>query len=335
VVVQLHTDAGVTGLGEMSDVNWEPDDASVRALADTLEPLLLGRDLMARGPLMEDLARHDWEHQVLCGVDIAVHDAVARALQVPLHELLGGAFRHRLPFAYPLAPCRDDADVQANLGRVERRMGEGHPGFRYYFGMNLDCDEAFLESARHRWGDGLRLVALDASGRFEPADAVSALRRLATFGPQVFESPVRGRHDAPVEDFLAVRAEIDIPISEHTADEAVALRLARGGAIDVFNTGLGYAGIEPCRRTFGLARQFGLRALMGSTVEMSIGTAARAHVAAATANLDLGCYMAGPLVYAQDIAVESVRYEEGHIVVPAGPGLGVELDPQKLESLRP
>ncbi len=49
-------------------------------------------------------------------------------------------------------------------------------------------------------------------------------------------------------DLLAVKAEIDVPISEHTADEA-ALGLARAGAVDVFNTGLGYAGIEPCRRT--------------------------------------------------------------------------------------
>ena len=168
----------------------------------------------------------------------------------------------------------------------------------------------------------MTLTALDASGRFSPAGAIAALKRLAPFAPDIFESPVRGRHLAPVEDFLAVKAEIDVPISEHTADEASALRLARAGAVDVFNTGLGYAGIEPCRRTFAMARQFGLGTLMGSTVEMSIGTAARVHAAAATANLDLGCYMAGPLVYGEDVTVEPVRYERGAGAGARRPGAG-------------
>ena len=334
VVVQLHTDAGVTGLGEMSDVPWELDTGSAVRLQAALEPLLLGADARERGPLLEELSRHPWDHQVLCGIDMAVHDAVARELGVSLAALLGGAFRDRVPFAYPLSCCRDEADVAANLDRVERRLGEGHGAFRYYFGMDLDRDESLLDRARSRWGDGMTLTALDASGRFSPADAIAALKRLAPFGPAVFESPVQGRHRAPAEDFLAVKAEIDVPISEHTADEATALRLARAGAVDVFNTGLGYAGIEPCRRTFSMARQFGLQALMGSTVEMSIGTAARVHVAAATANLDHGCYMAGPLVYHEDVAVEPVRYEEGQVLLPDGPGLGVELDPKRLRDLR-
>lgn len=334
VVVQLHTDAGVTGLGEMSDVPWELDAGSAARLQAALEPLLVGADARRRGPLLEELSRHPWEHQVLCGIDMAVHDAVARKLGVSLAALLGGAFRDRVPFAYPLAPCRDEADVAANLERIERRLDEGHSAFRYYFGLDLERDESLLDRARSRWGDGMKLTALDASGRFSPDEAVAALKRLAPFAPDVFESPVCGRHHAPAEDFLAVKAEIDVPISEHTTDEVSALRMARSGAVDVFNTGLGYAGIEPCRRTFAMARHFGLKTLMGSTVEMSVGTAARVQVAAAAANLDLGCYMAGPLVYHEDVTVEPVRYEEGQVLVPDGPGLGVELDPGKLRSLR-
>ena len=199
IVVQLHTDAGVTGLGEMSDVPWELDGASTARLQAALEPLLLGADAGRRGPLLEELSRHPWEHQVLCGIDMAVHDAVARELGVPLATLLGGAFRDRVPFAYPLAPCRGEADVAANLDRIEHRLGEGHSAFRYYFGIDLERDESLLDRARSRWGDGMKLTALDASGRFSPAEAVAALKRLAPFAPEVFESPVRGRHHAPAE----------------------------------------------------------------------------------------------------------------------------------------
>ena len=125
VVVQLHTDAGVTGLGEMSDVPWELNAASTARLQAALEPLLDGADAGRRGPLLEELSRRPWEHQVVCGIDMAVHDAVARKLGVSLAALLGGAFRDRVPFAYPLAPCRDEADVAANLDRIERRLGQG------------------------------------------------------------------------------------------------------------------------------------------------------------------------------------------------------------------
>ena len=57
------------------------------------------------------------------------------------------------------------------------------------------------------------------------------------------------------------------------------------------------------------------------------------QVAASVPNLDLGVYMAGPLVYDEDVAVDRVRYDEGHVVLPAGPGIGVELDQDALRVL--
>ena len=89
-----------------------------------------------------------------------------------------------------------------------------------------------------------------------------------------------------------------------------------------------------CRKVFGLAELFGIKTLMGSTVELSIGTAARAHLAAAVPNIDFPCYPAGPLVYYEQIVKERVGYEEGHIIVPDGPGLGVELDEERLAAQR-
>ena len=73
---------------------------------------------------------------------------------------------------------------------------------------------------------------------------------------------------------------------------------------------------------------------MGSTVEMSIGTAARVHLAAATPDLAFPCYMAGPLVYDEDVVGEPVQYCEGHIVIPEGPGLGVELDGARMKKIQ-
>ena len=332
VVVRLHTTAGIVGLGEMSDVNWSVAPEALAALQGRLEAVLVGRGVNELTALQIDLGREAWEHQVLCGIDIALFDALARSLDVPLYQLFGGKIRDRVPFAYPLAPCRDAADRRVNLNRVERLQEAGHRAVRYYFGQALEEDELFLREIRRRWGDAVELVALDASGRFAVDEAVAVVRRFAEFTPGLYESPVRGRHDAPVDDFLAVKAVTPTPISEHITDFAIAARLQE--AVDVFNTGLGYAGISACRKVLAVAEVFGNAALMGSTVEMSIGTAARAHLAAATPHLAFPCYMAGPLVYDEDVVSETIQYCEGHIIIPEGPGLGVELDGARMEKIK-
>ena len=334
VIVRLHTDAGITGLGEMSDIDFAADAKAVETLRARLRPLLIGESPFDLTAIQVALGRHEWQHQVLCGVDIALHDAVARALDIPLYQLLGGKLRDRIPFSYPLGACKIEADVAANLKRIERLQDQGHDTIRYYFGADLELDERFLTGMRERWGGGVKLNALDASGRFDVEASISAIRRLTQFQPNLVESPVKGRHDAPVEDFLAVKEAVELRIGEHITDAAVAARLARHDAIDVFNAGLGYSGITSCIKTFAVAEFFGIQTLMGSTVELSIGTAARVHVASVVPNLDFPIYPSGPLVYREQIVKEPVRYEEGHVLVPDGPGLGMEIDEELLNAQR-
>lgn len=332
VIVQLGTDAGITGLGEMSDVNFSLTPEDLSALHARLVSLLVGQNLFDLTTIQVAWGEQEWEHQVLCGIDIALHDAIGKALGVPVYQLLGGRYRTRIPFAYPLAPCQTEADVEANLQRVEKLTDEGHSTIRYYFGADLRQDERFLTQLRKRWGDEVEINALDASGRFDVETAIEVIQRFAPFNPNLVESPVKGRHNAPVEDFIAVKQAVALPISEHVGEFAVAARLARHEAVDVFNVGVGYGGITACRKMFSLCEIFGIKALCGSTVELSIGTAARAHVVAAVPNLDFPCYPSGPLVYQEQVVRERVRYETGHIIVPDGPGLGVELDEERLKA---
>ncbi len=336
VIVRLHTDARITGLGEMSDVGFALTRNAVEMLHARLEKLLVGRDPIDLTAIQVALAEHSWEHQVLSGVDGALYDAVGKALDAPVYDLLGGKYRDRIPFSYPLARCRTEPDVDANLGRIERLLDQGHSTIRYYFGADLDLDEQFLGELRRRWGDDVQINALDASGLFEVEEAIEAIRRMAPYRANVVESPVKGREHAPVEDFVAVRKEAVLPIGEHVAafSSGIAAELARHDAVDVFNIGVGYEGLTAARKLFALAEAFGITTLLGSTVELSIGTAAAAHLLAAVPNLSLPSYPAGPLVYHERVVKEPVRYEEGHIIVPDGPGLGVELDEEMLAAQR-
>ncbi|MBM3934926.1 MAG: hypothetical protein FJ319_11615 [SAR202 cluster bacterium] len=333
VVVFLKTDAGITGLGEMSDVNFPVTRDTVAALKGKLEPILVGQSPHDLTKVQTALRTQKWQHQVLCGIDIALHDAVAKSFGVPVYRMLGGKVRDRIPFCYPLATCKTAEDVAANLGRIERVTAMGHMAFRYYFGADLDMDERLLEQMRRRWGDAIELSALDASGWLDVETAITATNRLAPYRPVLVESPVKGRHNAPTQDFLAVKLATKVPMGEHIVDFAVATRLGGAGAVDVWNIGIGYEGITFCRKLFALAEAYGVKTLLGSTVEMQIGTAARAHTAASMPNLHLTCYPAGPLVYQESYSRQPVQYDQGHTVVPDGPGVGVEIDMEKLEKL--
>ncbi len=332
VILFLHTDEGITGLGEMSDITFKPTPSALKDLDARLSAVLVGKNAFDLTAIQVELYQQKWEHQVTCGVDIALHDAIGKALDVPVYQLLGGKFRARIPFAYPIKPCSVPADVDANLARIEWIQELGHPTIRYYFGADLALDEKFLSELRKRWGDKVEINALDASGRFEVDEAIEIINRFAVFNPNIVESPVKGRATSPIENFVAVREAVDIPISEHLSEYDLAERFARHHAVDVFNIGPGYIGITATQKVFGLVEIFGLKALMGSTVEMSIGTAGRAHLAASLPNIDFPCYPAGPVVYEEQIVKERIQYEDGHIVVPDGPGLGLEIDEERLRA---
>lgn len=328
VIVELQTNAAHVGLGEMSDVKWAVDRAALRQLQLRLESVVVGRELRDIHLLLVRIAAVKWDHQVEAGIETALYDALGKSLGMPLYELFGGRVRDSIPFAYPLAPCRLPEDVGSNLTRVRKKVERGHDGFRYYFGADLDLDERFLEEVRNRWGSSIRLVALDASGRFTVEEAITAINRFAQFKPELVESPVKGRHRGAAEDFAAVRDAVGVPIGEHIPGDVEAARYVN--VVDVFNSGPGWTGFDTAQRVFTVAEVFGVKALLGSTVELSIGTAARAHLGLTVRNLDFGCYMAGPLVYREQVVRERVEYKSGRVFLTDRPGLGLELDPEKL-----
>jgi muconate cycloisomerase len=116
------------------------------------------------------------------------------------------------------------------------------------------------------------------------------------------------------------------------ADESVctphdALDLVRHAGADVFALKLAKAGgILPSKTVAGIATAAGIPCYVGCMTETGIGSAAYAHFSASTPAVTLGCELFGPLMIVEDIVREPIRYEDGHILVPTGPGLGVELD---------
>ena len=326
VIIRLMTDEGIEGIGEMSDVMHGKMLPDVDFLENSIRKSLVGADPF--DPTRTDPAVDQVPFPYSAGVDSAIHDLRARILDVPLHDLFGGRYRDRYRVCYPIYRHTGMSQVDGNIERVGEALKQGFDLIRVYVGGNLDADERFLRTLRETYGDRVAVEALDFSRSLTWREAIRAIERLAFVEPMLVESPC-----PDLTGKARVRAAVEIPISEHCLDEEQAVTFAQAGAVDVLTLGVNQRGIRRGRQLFIVAEAFGLKTLVGSTQELSLGTCAQLHLAASVPNLHFPGYMAGPAIYEEDVVVERPRYEDGHIIVPEGPGLGLELNPEKLERM--
>jgi muconate cycloisomerase len=326
IIVRLGTDEGITGIGEMSDLGHSPVVPDVDHLEGALRKALFGADPF--DPARIDPVVGRFPSPLGAGVDTAIHDLRGKALGVPVHDLYGGAYRKRYKICYPIFRHRDASEVAKNVERVGEVLRLGFDLIRVYVGGNLDADERFLRTLRETHGDAVKVKSLDFSCTLDWKSAIRAIRRLGWVEPMLVESPC-----PDVEGKARVRASVDFPISEHCGSEAQAIAFARMQAVDILNIAVCHQGIRRARDLFAAAESLGLKTLIGTTQELSIGTSAQAHLGASVANLDYPGDAAGAQLYIDDVVVQRVKYEAGHLMVPEGPGLGMALDEAKLEAL--
>jgi galactarate dehydratase (D-threo-forming) len=339
ILIRLTAADGTTGWGEMSDVSHLPAMMpDVKDLERCLEALLVGRDPMNLNQI-DDLMLanfpgvrfHGKAVLVRAGVSIAAHDLKARLLGVPLYDLLGGRRRDRIPICYPIFRMKSREDVEDRRRLVRRQFDAGFTAFRFYFGHDTDADEQLLESICGEYAGRIELTSLDGSGLFTAPQFLRAYRRLAKFPFESIESPVE-RDD--VESIAEIRRSIDHPVSEHIRSLEYALRCIKLRAVDIFNISITVAGgVTGMMKLFALAEAANIECLIGTTQELSVATAAQAHVGAAAVRLDYASDPVGPSLYTADVTREPVRFENGDLLVPAGPGLGVEVDLERVNAI--
>lgn len=337
VIVEVDTDDGHTGIGEMSDFQHLPRfHPDIDDLTGTLSAMLVGADPWAANQIDQLLTEafpsagslYDKGAVIRCGADTALWDLRGKLSGRSVADLLGGAVRDRLPVAYPIFRSRNRSDVEANLEQVANRLDEGFEMFRVYVGGDLELDELFLRSLRSRFGDRVAIKSLDFSNLLDAAAAIRFIERTLDIGYALVEAPAR---EGDLDGLAQVRRRALVPVSEHVYDAPGALRLVSGRAVDVLNVGLfALGGITPALRVVAIAEAAGLDCLIGTTQELSIGTAAAAHLGVATRSVTVASDPVGPLLYCSDVVTHPVTYTAGELVAPDGPGLGLEIDPAQL-----
>ena len=201
---------------------------------------------------------------------------------------------------------------------------------RYYVGEDLEADEKFLEAFRDRFGKEIELKAIDFQRKYYWKDALYWIERFRPFEFQLVESV---SFEEDYAGMAEIRRRIDLPVSEHVSSYANALRMVENGSVDIFNVSIQVGGIQIALKLFNIAEAAGLKCLLSTTQEMSIGTAATCHMGAVVPELHYPGDVVGPVLYLEDVTEEKVKYEGPRMYLPEGNGLGVTLDEDKLRAI--
>lgn len=329
VLVRIDTDEGVSGWGELSDLAHQHPMhfPNFELLEEEANRRIQGADPRNIAGTMAQL-----DGILPAAFDIGLHDLLGRILDVPVHALLGGKRRERIPFCYPIFPLRGMAEIEPNIERVRRVKDMGFYRIRKYIGRDEEAEEHFLQTLRDTFGSEVEIKSLDLSGRFYWQEALAILQRFKQYRYEMAESVAHPRDD--LRGMAEVRRQLGLPISEHLRDYGHIIAYREAGAIDICNLATCGLGIRRCKALFDFAQGCGLRALHGTTQELSIGTAAAAHVCAAAERVDMPCDPAGPILYTEDCTRSPVQYEDACMIVPEGSGLGIEVDEDHLEEIR-
>ena len=333
VVVIVRTDEGPVGYGEACPVpafTCETQKSIVELVEERVAPVLVGRDPEHRLPLLHDLARVLKSAPfTTAAVDTALLDLVGRALDVPVHTLLGGAFRDRTE-VHGSVGWDEDAGKMVEAALHQR---ETYRWLKLYAGRgDIAADLDRLQAVRDAIGHDVRLF-VDVNTMWTPSDLVRALPRVQEIGLSMLEQPLPPAA-AAFQHELVGDLRVDIAADEAVRTVADAATVVRERSATVINLGHSKLG-GPTAALHGarIAEGGGVGLMVGSVIEMGIATAMGLHLAAALPRLSYPSYLMGPLKYHQQITEHQIEVIDGHIAVPEGPGLGVTVDEKELRRL--
>jgi glucarate dehydratase len=329
-IVELETDEGVVGLSE---------GAGGAALLNELNGALGA--LQGEDPHHLERLRLKMRDRVGAWsiLEVACWDAVARAADRPLYDLLGGLVRPRVPFASylfykyagPDDPWGEVNDPEAMVGLARRfREQFGFTSIKVKGGVLPPDDEIetmrLLHAAFPR--DGLRL---DPNCVWSVETSLRVARALADCNMEYLEDPTWG-----VQGMAAVAAHTDMPLSSNMAVgdfDSLALAIQSKAAQVILCDHHYWGGFGGVKRLAAVCETFRLGLSMHSNNHLGISMAAMTHLAATTPLLLYACDTHYPWQTEDVIRGGKLPFVDGCLTPPSGPGLGVELDREQLGKL--
>lgn len=334
VIVRLRCSDAIEGLGEATTIgglSYGPESPeSMKVNIDTwLGPVLLGEDATNINALMAKLNKVVQGNAIAkSALETALLDAQGKRLGVSVATLLGGAQHPHLPVLWTLASGDTERDIEEAQRLVDERR---HRDFKLKIGLrSVDEDVRHVAEIKAALGDSAS-VRVDVNQAWDESTAVRAIAALQEAGVELIEQPIPARQHAGMAR-LSRRFEVAMLVDEGVQDGTDGLALINRGFSGAFALKIAKSGgPRGALRLAQLAQTAGIGLYGGTMLEGTIGSVAALHAWATLPPMAWGTEMFGPLLLTDDIVARPLRFAEFGVELPTGPGLGVEIDEDRLK----
>jgi L-Ala-D/L-Glu epimerase len=331
VLVQLHTDEGLVGRAEAPSRPFfygESQASMMAAVRQWFGPMLVGRNPFEIEGLWAGLAGVEFNHTIKGALDIALHDLMGQIVQQPCYRLLG-AYTDKIRVTYICGYADPQAMADEALIMQERH---GISSFKLKVGIDPVQDVKMLHVLRRALPDALLYV--DGNSGLSGPDAVRVLDAGYEIGLAWAEEPVR-REDRCGRKFAARHSKVPILGDESCRSPDEVVREIDDGIVQAVIVKTARSGFRVARDILAICTSKGVRTVIGSQGDSTLGIAAALHFAVAhRATAIHPAELSFHLNTEADILVEPMTIRQGCLNVPQGHGLGVHIDPEKLARYR-
>jgi D-galactarolactone cycloisomerase len=340
-LVQVVTDDGVVGIGETFGLA----PAATLGYLETIKPFYIGQDLFSHPFIWNRIVGAIYHLRVqnqmtalAGGINIAIYDAMGKLLGLPVHKLLGGAERDRVPVYASGGYISENPKGQLEH-QLEAAVRHPHAAYKIKIGTGPQADAARCRLARDIIGEG-PLLMVDVNGNYTADTAAESMARITDSGIHWYEEPL------PPEDFAGLARlatmrrhggdtmRIATGEAHFTAHEYK--RLLDTGAVDVLMPDLNLCGgFTEGKNAALLTTLYGAR-ISPHVWGSGIGLAAAVHFVASLPPTPHTRHVPFPAMVEYDVGENALRdgvlaepltLVDGTLPVPQGPGLGITLDP--------
>lgn len=336
-VVKVTTADGIAGYGESDTM-----PAIAAAVIDTplLNPMMTGIRELLIGTVAEPAAAWELMHKAviqygrdgivlhaMAALDIALWDIAGKRAGKPVADLLGGARRDGLR-CYGTHPLGETPEESAENARALVESGFGAVKFGWPpLGPDADRDEVIVRALRDAVGPDVDLL-IDGGMAWDVPTAIARAARFEPYGLFWLEEPLPA-YD--MSGYAALRKSASMPIAagEMAASQAEFSALVTGGCVDILQIDVSRTGLTVGTRIARFAAAHGV-GVVNHSYSHVINSAASLHLMAAAPKVSLFECQAAPNEIRDELSGGQLRPEQGWIGLPAGPGLGIEVDDKVL-----
>jgi D-galactarolactone cycloisomerase len=343
MLVEIEAEDGTIGWGEA----FGPAPLTA-PIVGFYRALLIGADALASDALWERLYNALRDHgqkglaiEALSAVDIALWDLKGKHLGLPIHRLMGGPLRTEVAaYATGFYRKRSGDPLRYLVEEAHERVAEGFGAIKLKLGFGIDADMALCQAVRRAIGPGIAIM-VDANHAYDATAAIRLGRRIEELDIAWFEEPVSPED---LDGYRAVKAALAIPIAGGEAEFTRwgFRRLIVDRLVDILQPDVCAAGgLSESKKIADMASAFGVR-VNPHVWGTGVGLAASLQLIATLPHNPPALEPIEPVLefdrsehpLRMAILREPIHMKHGVVAIPAGPGLGIEIDRAALDRFR-